>query len=226
MLAALALAEGAVTVDHLTEMAWGARPPADPKAAVETCVSRLRQALPEGQRVVYGGGGYRLDLADLALACLRAGDVAAATQEAEASLQLAETSDDRCAIARTRNLLAVISRRQGALAMARQHVQASLEVVGVDDDERVAALNTLTLVLLDAGEHDAAIATAREALEAGRAHGDRHHEAALLNNLADGLHASGRTSDALELQRQAAEAFAGVGDDPARHSEIWRLVDW
>lgn len=164
--------------------------------------------------------------ADLALACLRAGDVAAATEEAEASLQLAETSDDRCAIARTRNLLAVISRRQGALAMARQHVQASLEVVDVDDDERVAALNTLTLVLLDAGEHDAAIATAREALEAGRAHGDRHHEAALLNNLADGLHASGRTSDALELQRQAAEAFAGVGDDPARHSEIWRLVDW
>lgn len=62
VLAVLALAEGAVTVDHLTDMAWGARPPADPKAAVETCVSRLRQALPKGHRVVYGGGAYRLDL--------------------------------------------------------------------------------------------------------------------------------------------------------------------
>lgn len=63
VLSTLALAEGAVTVDHLTEMAWGATPPADPKAAVETCVSRLRRALPEGGRLGYSGGGYRLDLA-------------------------------------------------------------------------------------------------------------------------------------------------------------------
>lgn len=163
---------------------------------------------------------------DLALTHLRSSDPDAAASEAKVALDLAEASTDRRAVARARNLLAVISRRRGELEEAKQHLRASLQVVDIDDDERVAALNTLALVLSDAGEHDAAIVAGSEALESGRAHGDRHQEGALLNNLADVLHASGRTAEALDLQREAAEAFAGVGDDPAAHPEIWRLVEW
>jgi predicted ATPase/DNA-binding SARP family transcriptional activator len=63
LVAALALARGApCSVDALVEALWGEDdPPADPRASLQTYVSRLRTGIGDGA-VAHGPAGYRLEL--------------------------------------------------------------------------------------------------------------------------------------------------------------------
>ena len=72
LLAALALHAGTdVDRDVLADLVWGEQQPADPVAAVQTCVARLRRALPTAVSITTGARGYRLDVAADGLDALR-----------------------------------------------------------------------------------------------------------------------------------------------------------
>jgi predicted ATPase/DNA-binding SARP family transcriptional activator len=85
LLAALALQPGAdVDRDLLVELVWGDEQPADPVAALHTCVARLRKVLPAPMSIMTGPRGYRLAAADGAVDSLRFGthlDAAAAATD-------------------------------------------------------------------------------------------------------------------------------------------------
>ena len=68
LLAALALHAGTpVDRDLLAELVWGAELPADPSAALQTNVARLRRMLPASASISTGPRSYRLDVAPDAL---------------------------------------------------------------------------------------------------------------------------------------------------------------
>ena len=72
LLAALALHAGTeVDRDVLAGLVWDERQPADPVAAVQTNVARLRRLLPAGIAIVTGPRGYRLDVAPAAVDAVR-----------------------------------------------------------------------------------------------------------------------------------------------------------
>ncbi len=79
LLARLALDAGRpVSVAELSDAVWDGDPPADPANAVQTLASRLRRALPDPSVLVFGAGGYRLDLPSDAVDALRFERLAAA----------------------------------------------------------------------------------------------------------------------------------------------------
>lgn len=63
LLVALIVEAGSVvSLDRLTELVWGSRPPADPRNAVQTGVARLRERLGDDAPVVTRSPGYALDV--------------------------------------------------------------------------------------------------------------------------------------------------------------------
>lgn len=60
--ALLAQAGSVVSVDALTEVLWGAQPPADPRNAIQTYVARLRDALGPDAPIVTRHPGYALEV--------------------------------------------------------------------------------------------------------------------------------------------------------------------
>lgn len=213
VLAALLLAEGAVTVDHLVDMAWGPRPPADPKAAVETAVSRLRRALPAGVGLDHTGGGYRLDLAGawLDLAAFR--DLVAAAGERREAGDPAGAA--KCL-------------RQG-LGLWRGEPLADLTDVPIGEvararlvEERLAAVGDCLGDELAAGRHGEVVAELSELVADHPLREDLH---ALLM-LA--LYRCGRQTDALEVYQQVRAVLVDeLGVEPgaelrALHGRVLR----
>jgi predicted ATPase/DNA-binding SARP family transcriptional activator len=77
-------------VETLTEVLWPARAPADPHHALQTLVTRLRQALPGGSAVRWDGRGYQLGVPAWAVDALAFEDYAAAGRKALADGNWAE----------------------------------------------------------------------------------------------------------------------------------------
>ena len=99
LLALLASVRGrAVATDHLVEVLWADRPPADPAANVATIVSRLRRTV--GRDLVVGlpgayalGGSWSLDLAEAEQLCAQAASRSAAGQHAVADAAAAAAQE-------------------------------------------------------------------------------------------------------------------------------------
>ncbi len=82
-----------VSLDRLTEVVWGAQPPADPRKAVQTGVARLRERLGDRAPPSTGAEHERLQ-ASLRIAHRRLGDDRfAAAQAAGRQLDARETVD-------------------------------------------------------------------------------------------------------------------------------------
>jgi DNA-binding SARP family transcriptional activator len=92
LLAALALHAGAeVGCETLAELVWGDEQPADPDAALQTNVARLRRLLPAHVTIETGARTYRLVIATGDLDSGRfAAHVARAAEEPEPGARLAE----------------------------------------------------------------------------------------------------------------------------------------
>lgn len=95
LLTMLVAAEGrAVSDDRLGACLWDGRPPADPQAAAQVYVSRLRRALGDGARELLrrDGTGYRLVLPPGAT------DVEMFTEQATVARRLADDGRDEEAL--------------------------------------------------------------------------------------------------------------------------------
>jgi predicted ATPase/DNA-binding SARP family transcriptional activator len=91
LLAALALHPGVdVDRDLLVELVWGDEQPADPVAALHTCVARLRRVLPSPVSITTGPRGYRLEAPPGALDSLRLGTHLDAAAAVDPGRRLAE----------------------------------------------------------------------------------------------------------------------------------------
>ena len=225
--------ERQATLDHRLAMVLGRR--GDRVRADRFLVAALDALGPESnpvarvQILVDRGANAQLD-----------GDSEQAARFALEALGLAETAGDPTSIARSKDLLGILSRGRGDLAAARDYLEGAIAAadladerlpkgtpVAIDPSVRIAALNTLALVAADAGDRTQAIELTRDALIRCERQGDRHRQAALENNLADLLHEEGRGDEAMVHLKLAVALFAEIGGSPGDlQPEIWKLVEW
>jgi DNA-binding SARP family transcriptional activator/predicted ATPase len=167
-------------------------------------------------------------LADVSLTELESGDLQAAAVAARRALAVAEASGDAHAIAQARNVAGIGARRRGDLREALRHLEhaAALATRLDDPSPHIAALNNLALTTADLQDPVRAEQLFERAIARCAEQGDRHRQAALLNNLADLLHTQGREEDSRARLTAAVTMFAEVGDEPRRHPEVWKLVQW
>lgn len=167
-------------------------------------------------------------LADVSLTELESGDLESAAAAARRALDVAESSGDVHAIAQARNVAGIGARRGGDLREALRHLEhaAALATRLDDPSPHIAALNNLALTTADLGDLERAEQLFERAIARCAEQGDRHRQAALLNNLADLLHTQGREEDSRARLAAAVTMFAEVGDEPTRHPEVWKLVQW
>ncbi|WP_139107868.1 ATP-binding protein [Oerskovia enterophila] len=165
LVVALVLAQGrTVSTTTLVSDLWPDEQPADPRAALQSLVSRTRSALAEGL-LVSGPGGYSLPTeSDLDVArertrhaaeALAAGDPHEAVESARAALELwrGEPGDD---------LLDLVGGPVGE------------ELVATAEHRRAEAEQTLLDALLAAGDHQAAVGWAERAVERAPLDEDAH----------------------------------------------------
>ena len=165
--------------------------------------------------------------ADRSLAAHRGGETGRAWELAQEALLLAETADDRQALAQAHNLLGILARSQGDPVSAEEHLSRSLALAQALEDPaaQVAALNNLALTYAD--QPGQALALTEEALDLCAALGDRHRQAALHNHIADLLHVSGQEEAAMSHLIEAVRLFAEIEDETQDYQpEIWKLVSW
>jgi predicted ATPase/DNA-binding SARP family transcriptional activator len=212
LLAALLLHEGReVGEDRLADLLWGDDLPSDPRAALHTCVARLRRALPEPERLQRGNAGYRLDLqgADLDLVRFRA-DVARAEERRRCG-DLAGAAE---------SLRSAVGRWAGdpmSDLLGLPVADRSLPRLG---EERLRALEDRLSDEMELGRHREAVAELAELVEQHPLR-ERLRELHLL-----ALYRSGRQSEALEGYRAARRTFvAELGVEPGpRLSRLHELV--
>lgn len=180
--------DSGLSAPRLVEVVWGAEPPHDPRAALQTCVSRLRRALPEGTALLHSAGTYRLDLGEAQLDLVRFRELVkhAARRRAAGDVKGA-ASDLRSALALWQGEAFADLDDVPALHAARVRL----------DEERMHALEERIEADLDAGAHQAVVGELRELLDQ---HPLRERLYALLM-LA--LYRSGRQLEALEVFRSA-----------------------
>jgi predicted ATPase/DNA-binding SARP family transcriptional activator len=207
LLVALALAEGEpVSVDALTDAMWDdGEPPADPRASIQSYVSRLRAEVGDGV-VEHGPGGYRLvesrtDVGDVQLLAARA---RAASDPAEAAGVL-----------------------EAALARWRGEPLGELATVAAfrPDATRLSELRALLVeeqarALIDAGEAERAVPELERA-----AAGEPLREATQLL-LVRALAAAGRPAEALRAaDRHRRRLAEETGLEPgAELAELERQI--
>jgi DNA-binding SARP family transcriptional activator len=183
LLLALLLAECGRRVprDVLTDALWPERPPRDAAHALDLQVARLRRAIGP-HRVVAQDGGFRLDLADVALDAER---FAALVDDARAH------PPGEVAV----RLRAALALRRGPAFGELGHEAALRAPARELDDRRVAASEELFELELRLGRH-AAIVRELEALVAEQPLRERPHEQLML-----ALYRSGRQAEALGVSR-------------------------
>ncbi|MEV4415678.1 BTAD domain-containing putative transcriptional regulator [Catellatospora sp. NPDC049609] len=198
-----------VPVTALADALWGEHLPADPANAVQTLVSRLRRALPDGT-VGSGPGGYRLDLPAASVDALhfeelaRQGRAALSAGDPEAAAGLLGRA---LALWRGEALTEVADAPYAVAAAARW---AELRQVAAED--RLEAE-------LATGEAD------RVVPELARLAADRPLRERPRALLIRALHASGRTADALAAYYAFRDRLADeLGVDPSADLQQLRLA--
>lgn len=160
--------------------------------------------------------------ADWALLKHRTGDAAAAINLANAAVRAAEDMNDEDLLARTLNILGVVTPETEP---AMEHIDKALEMVRPTEPARMAALNSKAHLLAGQGEAEAAIPLVTEAIAIADKAGYRHHQAALLNHLADLHHQSGHEKEAELSLTEAVTIFADI-DAGDWEPEVWLLREW
>jgi predicted ATPase/DNA-binding SARP family transcriptional activator len=204
LLARLALDAGReVAVDALVDGLWGAAPPAGALNALQSLVSRLRRALPDGPAVELGAAGYRLAAGPDEVDAHRFERLAAQGRAALAS------GEARRAVGALRAAEALW--RGPALADVVQAPFAAAAVTRLDE-LRLAATEDRIEAELTAGP----VALAELVTEAARladAHPLRERMHGLLVRA---LYASGRQGEALAAYARLRDSLADeLGVDPS-----------
>jgi len=197
LIAALALADGdVVSTDRLADAVWGEELPADPPAALQNHVSRLRHALGSAADVLLTvPGGYRLDGADVDANVFESG-VASAREE----------PDPR---RRAEHLKAALGLWRGAPYEELESDGARAEATRLLE-LRLAAEEDAAAALIDAGDVNDAIA-ALDAFCAAQPLRERPRLA-----LAEALARTGRAAEALRtLDDFRRVLVAELGIDPS-----------
>jgi predicted ATPase/DNA-binding SARP family transcriptional activator len=210
LLAALALHVGAdVGCETLAELVWGDEQPADPDAALQTNVARLRRLLPALVTIETGARSYRLVIA--------AGDL----DSARFAAHLARAAAEQDPVVRLAELDAAIALWRGRPFADLDDPAAEPEVARLSR-LRAAAVEQRAEALLATGRPGEAVAVA-EALVA--ADPIRESGVAILMRA---LVAAGRPADALRayagLRRELAEQL-GLDPSPelrALHERVLR----
>ncbi|RFU19091.1 AfsR/SARP family transcriptional regulator [Geodermatophilus marinus] len=198
VLAALLIGAGEpVSVDRLVDAGWDERPPAHPRAAVHTVVSRLRRLLGEGATLEAEPGGYVLRVP--------AGAVDAVRFEA-----LCDRAAGLPAAAAAQALDAALGLWRGpAYTEFAGYPFARAEATRLDE-LRAAAIERRAELALELGNPDVTIRVLEELLAAEPL---RERAAGLLMG---GLYAAGRPADALDRYRQVRARLAEeLGVDPS-----------
>lgn len=160
--------------------------------------------------------------ADWALLRHRIGDSDGAVDLASRAATLAEELEDPEVLARTVNILGVVtSTPEDAL----NHLDRALDLVEADDPARMAALNNKAHLIATTGDPESARELVAEAIEIARRSGYRHHQAALLNHLADLHHAEGNEDSAEAALTEAVTIFADIVADDWE-PEVWLMREW
>ncbi|GAA2503165.1 BTAD domain-containing putative transcriptional regulator [Winogradskya humida] len=219
LLVRLALGGGrAVDPGVLIGAIWGEEPPADPSAALQALVSRLRRALapafPAGDAIEQVAGGYRLAVAPADVDALRFEELTATGRER------LRAGDPEAASAALTEALVLWGGRPGAeppvIAAVAPAVATRLAQLSV---ETVADLADAELTL---GQAEAAA----DRLAGVLAEHPADERAAAL--LMDAYAAQGRQAEALAVYERVREALAdGLGADPGtalrdRHLRLLR----
>lgn len=210
LLAALLLQDGReVGEDRLADLVWGSDVPADPRAAVQTCVARLRRALPEPERIERGNAGYRLDLRGAVV------DLARFREEVAAATARRRAGDPAGSAVLLRDALA---RWRGEPLDDLQGLPVADRALPRLQEERLGALEDRLSDDLACGRHREVVGELAE-LVARHPLRERPRELHLL-----ALYRSGRQSEALDAYRAARETLvAELGVEPG--PELSRLHD-
>ncbi|GAB4051806.1 AfsR/SARP family transcriptional regulator [Catellatospora paridis] len=189
-----------VPVSGLADALWGETLPADPANAVQTLVSRLRRALPDGA-VSFGPGGYRLEIVPESVDALHFEDLARRGRAALAAGHPAEAAE-------------LLGR---ALALWRGDALAEVAEVAYAGAAAARWGELRLLAIEDRIEAELAVAAPdRMVPELERLVADqplRERPRALLIRA---LHAAGRTADALAAYEGFRGRLAGeLGVDPS-----------
>jgi predicted ATPase/DNA-binding SARP family transcriptional activator len=212
LLALLVLRRGhVVSVDDAVEALWPRRVPADPAAALQTHVFRLRRVLPEGV-VASSGAGYRVDPA---MVDVDADRLARAVTDASALLPA-----DPSAAAQL--LTAALDAWRGAPYPELVDTDVGRAEAARLDDLRARAVEVRADALLHAGAADDVIAELTDLVD-GHPLRERPRELLMAALAAAGRHAEAlRTYDDF---RRVLAAELGVEPSPAlaaRHVELLR----
>jgi predicted ATPase/DNA-binding SARP family transcriptional activator len=201
LLVRLALEPGrTVTLEAITAALWPDRAPAQPVNAVQTLVSRLRKALPDGDVVRSVPGGYRLELAPESV------DAVEFERLAEAGRQALGRGDSHAAAVQLAEALALW--RGEALAGSADAPYLAAEASRLAE-LRLAAIEDRVAAQLRSGQPGSLVAELRQL---ATAHPLRERVRALLVRA---LHAAGRPAEALATYEQFRRQLADeLGADP------------
>ena len=186
-----------VAVDKLVEWLWGDNPPANPKAALQTYVLRLRQFLDSPDRVTSAPNGYQIIVRTEELDLLRFTDLVEWADRTNNRDQQVELLSQAHALWRGPVLSDVPSE-----ALLRDELPPLVE-------KRLVALERLFDVKLALGHHAEVVGDIR-AVAAEHPLRERFSAQLMI-----ALHRSGRQAEALAVYRELGELLAGeLGIDP------------
>jgi DNA-binding SARP family transcriptional activator len=185
-----------LTPEDIVRQLWGDQPPATARAQVHALVSAVRQALPDGRRVLLTEPpGYRLDIDPDALDLFRF----------EHGLAHASVEVDRAA---------AVTAFRAALAQWRGTPFTGIDAAFVDRvrrrlvEQRLHAVEQVIDIELDLGRHTEVIGELAE-LVGAHPERERAHRQLML-----ALYRDGRAAEALDAYRACRAALADFGIEP------------
>lgn len=186
-----------LTPEDIVRQLWGDQPPATARAQVHALVSAVRQALPDGRRVLRTEpSGYRLDIAPDAVDLFRF----------EHGLAHASVETDRPA---------AVGAFRAALALWRGTPFTGIDAAFVERvrrrlvEQRLHAVEQVIDIELELGRHTAVIGELAE-LVGAHPERERPHRQLML-----ALYRDGRAAEALDAYRACRAALADFGVEPS-----------
>jgi len=152
----------------------------------------------------------------------RAGDHAAAGEEARQGRELARKAGDRKWEANALHVLGAVEHHRGDFSGAAKCWREALAIRREIGDRRgeAASLQALGAVMPLIGEMDAALETKQASLRIFREIGDRRGESALLNNVANSLVDAQRLEEALETYERARAISRELGSPLSEATQL------